>query len=636
MILDLTQLGIASAYAGEITFLGETAGYRNTLGMYHIAPDGTISDVQIIFANASESGGGGDLTPGVSKVNVNFTAADSIGFFILPDGFGQDTASLLTQTNGHFEFRTATGAPASVNATSSPFLYYVDGAGRATLIHSVYYSTNNFHSAASADNNYALNGDNFNHVRFSLLIENGKALLKMAFEDLWNGGDQNYNDVVFTLDIGAVNTVALAPQVAPLIPKVLGTSDDAVQVAAKGIATVNLLANDPSASDPAVHITHLNGQAIAEGETITLSTGEKLTLGAHGKVTIEASANSGDAKVTYLTGNGKGVGVGVLTIHTAPVEGTNASDQLNVGYTDAHGHIIDGSDGLNDVIMGYGGDDKITAGLGHDNVYGGTGNDFMRAGDGNDLVYGGDGNDVLDGQSGADAMYGGAGDDVYYVDNAKDSVIEMANGGYDKVLSGLNHVLGSDVEELWLTEGSAALNGTGNTLNNKIVGNANANVLLGLEGADTLLGQAGDDKLDGGAGNDLIFGGLGNDLITGGDGADKLYGGTGSDTLQGGAGNDSLTADDGANLRLIGGTGADLLSGGAGVDVFVFAKGDGSDMVKNFQHGHDVLDFTGMTWEMLTIKAVGSSVQITDGFGDTVTLSNTAMAQVDHHDFIFA
>ncbi len=106
---------------------------------------------------------------------------------------------------------------------------------------------------------------------------------------------------------------------------------------------------------------------------------------------------------------------------------------MHVGYTDAQGNMIDGTDGASEVIMAYGGDDKITAGLGDHDIYGGTGNDFIRAGEGRDLIVGGDGNDVLDGQTGADTMQGGAGDDVYYIDNAGD-VISEVGGGYWSLL----------------------------------------------------------------------------------------------------------------------------------------------------------------------------------------------------------
>jgi Peptidase M10 serralysin C terminal. len=56
--------------------------------------------------------------------------------------------------------------------------------------------------------------------------------------------------------------------------------------------------------------------------------------------------------------------------------------------------------------------------------------------------------------------------------------------------------------------GTAAINGTGNTLANRITGNAANNVLNGGTGADTIAGGAGADSLIGGAGRDVLSGGV--------------------------------------------------------------------------------------------------------------------------------
>ena len=79
--------------------------------------------------------------------------------------------------------------------------------------------------------------------------------------------------------------------------------------------------------------------------------------------------------------------------------------------------------------------------------------------------------DTLDGGLGADLMAGGLGNDIYVVDNAGDVVSEAAGAGTDTVRSSVSHTLGANVENLVLT-GVAAINGTGNALNNSLTGNA--------------------------------------------------------------------------------------------------------------------------------------------------------------------
>jgi Ca2+-binding RTX toxin-like protein len=73
--------------------------------------------------------------------------------------------------------------------------------------------------------------------------------------------------------------------------------------------------------------------------------------------------------------------------------------------------------------------------------------------------------------------------------------------------------LGGNVERLALT-GSTSLNGTGNGLNNLIIGNSGNNSLSGGAGSDTLNGGLGADTLVGGAGGDRFqFQILNNSLL---------------------------------------------------------------------------------------------------------------------------
>ena len=112
-------------------------------------------------------------------------------------------------------------------------------------------------------------------------------------------------------------------------------------------------------------------------------------------------------------------------------------------------------------------------------------------------------------------------------------------------------------------------------------GSVRNDIYFGDAGANSFNGGAGEDVLDGGAGNDTLNGEAGADTLRGGVGNDALNGGEGNDTLLGQDGNDTLNGD-GGNDTLDGGAGNDLLGGGAGNNVYQFGRGDGQDVIRNY------------------------------------------------------
>jgi Ca2+-binding RTX toxin-like protein len=265
----------------------------------------------------------------------------------------------------------------------------------------------------------------------------------------------------------------------------------------------------------------------------------------------------------------------------------------------------------------------VEGGSGDDEgLFGTNGEDHIIGYAGNDYLYGLAGRDILDGGLGADVMAGGTGDDVYYVIDSLDVIWEWGDEGIDTVISTADHTLASGVERLVLTGGAdPATQGTGNELDNDLIGNWGGNRLYGLGGKDELYGEGGDDflyggdgndYLDGGQGADQMVGGLGNDwykvdhvgdvvwewgdgidsvdaridytlpegfeeLVTGagvngtGNSLDNLISGrNGNEVLRGLGGNDDIRGWDGED-SLIGGTGQDTLRGGKGSDTFAWA-----------------------------------------------------------------
>jgi len=211
------------------------------------------------------------------------------------------------------------------------------------------------------------------------------------------------------------------------------------------------------------------------------------------------------------------------------------------------------SGGGNDVLNMGSGIDSAQGGAGNDTLNGEGGNDTLLGEADNDILDGGAGNDTLNGGTGADAMTGGSLNDTYFVDNVGDTVTELAGlfSGIDLVQSSITiPSLAANVENLTLT-GVAAINGTGNGLDNVITGNGANNVLLGL---------GGDDRLNGGFGVDDMQGSFGNDTYVVDNALDSTV-----ETLAIGGGTDrvesSVTRTLGANLENLTLTGAAAING---------------------------------------------------------------------------
>ncbi|MYM70112.1 DUF4214 domain-containing protein [Pseudoduganella sp. FT55W] len=275
----------------------------------------------------------------------------------------------------------------------------------------------------------------------------------------------------------------------------------------------------------------------------------------------------------------------------------------------------------------------------------------------NDKLYGGDGNDSLDGGAGADTMAGGLGNDIYVIDNVGDTIVEKAGEGIDLAQVGLaaanaTYVLADNVENATVTS-AAAVNLTGNSMDNTLTGNGAANTLTGGGGNDTLDGGAGADKLAGGSGDDVYFVdnsgdtvgealNEGNDTVntslstytlaanvetlvytgkaafagTGNALGNVITGGSLGNKIDGGAGNDSIT----------GGNGADSLMGGLGNDTI--AAGPGKDSIDGGD-GSDVLQVVGKFGDYTITRPSVTDTVLTDKAGNVLTVRNV-------ESFVFA
>ena len=295
----------------------------------------------------------------------------------------------------------------------------------------------------------------------------------------------------------------------------------------------------------------------------------------------------------------------------------------------------------------------ITGTAGADTLTGTSGDDRLYGLGGNDTLNGNAGNDLLDGGAGTDTMNGGTGNDTYIVDNTGDIVTESSStGGTDTIQSSVTRTLGTNQENLTLT-GTGAINATGNTLANIIIGNSANNTLSGGTGADRMEGGLGNDTyvVDNtgdvvvenlGEGTDLIqtsitlsLANIANveNLTLTGTSAINGTGNTLDNVLTGNSANNTLTGD-GGNDTLNGGTGTDTMLGGTGNDIYVVNVS--TDVVtENANEGTDTIQssvtlslVTRNNVENLTLTGT-SAINATGNTLDNVLVGNSAVNTLD-------
>ncbi|TKF25538.1 tandem-95 repeat protein, partial [Vibrio kanaloae] len=196
-VLNDQENGITSYNDTEITvtFEGETAGYQNAAGYYKVDEDGNITGVEVVYENASQVGGGGDLVPGQDQFSFQVAEGESFNLFLIPNGHQHNDFNAMQE--GQYEFRAEDGSPANMD-TVDPQLIFIGADGTETVVQGENGDAI-FHGGSSSQ----LNQDGLEHTR-TTVNEDGE--LVYGFEDLYGGGDADYADFNFTIDVGEVNS----------------------------------------------------------------------------------------------------------------------------------------------------------------------------------------------------------------------------------------------------------------------------------------------------------------------------------------------------------------------------------------------------------------------------------------------
>jgi len=223
--VGLASVTLQHDHVVNVTFVGESAGFQNTLGWYAVAPDGSFGEAHLLFPNASAVGEGGSLVPGQSTVSLGTVAAgNAIGFFVIANGFSLNSVfhDENALANGQLNFQL-NGENASLNGvTGRPSLIFTSADGTSqTILGDIYHSIANANGPFG--NTLALNSDGVQHFvsgtlggEMAMAVEDTR-FLGVQVEDLPGGGDRDFNDLAFRVDIAPAlvlngeTSVALAP-----------------------------------------------------------------------------------------------------------------------------------------------------------------------------------------------------------------------------------------------------------------------------------------------------------------------------------------------------------------------------------------------------------------------------------------
>lgn len=425
----------------------------------------------------------------------------------------------------------------------------------------------------------------------------------------------------------------------------------------RGTGTSFTLKVNPPNRAPVV-ATAIADQTVTDGKTFSYVIPSGSFTDADGDaLTYSATLEDGSALPVWLTFN--------ATTRTLSGTSPDNSNPLNIKISakDATNPAVSDVFKLTFAVQSL----TVNGTTGIDTLYGGSGNDTLTGQAGNDILYGQSGNDNLDGGTGNDTLYGGKGDDTYTVDSTTDVVNENLSEGTDLVKSSVTHTLRDNVENLTLT-GTTAINGTGNALNNIIIGNSAVNTLSGGAGDDTLNGGAGNDKLIGGLGNDIYVVDSTSDAVTenANEGTDTIQssvtrtleanvenltltgttaingtGNTLNNILIGNSAINTLTGLAGDDY-LDGGAGADKLIGGAGNDTYVIDN-TGDVITENANEGMDSVQSTvtytlGTNLENLTLTGSTAINAIGNTLANTLkgnTAANTLTGGTGSDTYLF-
>lgn len=428
-------LGGATPEIG-LRFVDEGAGYASTLGYYVIDAQGRITAPEVIVANASKVGGGGELQPGQRFVldggGAGFAPLSTLGLFVVADGFNLNEMLRLTpsdeltlqfvesrpggliagvadvgDTDLVLTARIGDGAPVALSGSIWHTASHIGGLeidGRQVSTRGL----NDDDPGAGSGIPLDADGNVINQHYISGLAANGD--LRIGFEDFaLAAGDRDYQDLLIEIEV---------PQ---------------VTVASQGSGGFRFGLDLPDLGGPgSVEVGLADGQP---GDAIGLAPG--FALNDDGQVVI-------DGRVSEVTLAQDADGGVVLQIEDAAAEADLARALNGLALMAEDGTLESGTRRIEvAVFTEAGGSDPLELRLavpepavlgrpgGDDRIDGTARNDALLGLGGDDVLVGRAGDDILAGGAGGDRLYGGAGLDLFEI-GGLDEVDANGDGRVEK------------------------------------------------------------------------------------------------------------------------------------------------------------------------------------------------------------
>lgn len=191
--LDPSKLTLQTESDVRVYFIGEGAGYANSLGFNTTGTGVDSGNPLLIFPNASSA---------ISTYKSSGKSDDD-----RKEGEDREDLEKLRTRNNPLLPGDFVDLGSFKAGTALDFFVIADGYSGGDKV----YSTDS-----------SANPDGLNHVvAFAYAMANSPYLI-IGFEDLFGGGDRDFNDLLFAIDIGAANVAALTATPEPATYATLG------------------------------------------------------------------------------------------------------------------------------------------------------------------------------------------------------------------------------------------------------------------------------------------------------------------------------------------------------------------------------------------------------------------------------